>query len=75
MKQAGRPQRLRVNSPKLAEALGKLQPKIEVICAPTPEFDTIIELFEQTVLNEPPGSLQNESPEQAGVETQAAVLL
>ncbi|MFX8840829.1 hypothetical protein ABTM78_20960, partial [Acinetobacter baumannii] len=27
MKQAGRPQRLRVNSPKLAEALGKLQPK------------------------------------------------
>lgn len=74
MKQAGQPQRLRVNSPRLAEALGKLQPKIEVICAPTPEFDAIIELFEQTLRNEPPGSLQNEVPEEAGVETQAAVL-
>lgn len=36
-----RPDRVRVASPELAEALRDGQPDLEVVCAPTPEFDAI----------------------------------
>lgn len=39
-----RPARIRVATPELAEALRKtVEPAIEVVCAPTPEFDALLE--------------------------------
>jgi hypothetical protein len=70
----GKPQRLRVSSPELAEALGKLQPRIEVVCAPTPQVDLVFKLFEKHLSEDPPAPAPKRSSPQVGVITQAALV-
>ncbi len=49
------PDRVRVASPELAEALRAGHPKLDVVCAPTPELDAVFEVMRERLERDPPG--------------------
>jgi hypothetical protein len=73
--QPGLPQRLRVASPELAEVLSELRPRIEIVCAPTPEIDAVLAAIEKE-LGEDDGEASSwDTPvSDLGLEVKAALL-
>lgn len=62
------PQRVRVASPALAEALRAGYPGMEVVCAPTPEFDDVLQAMRESMDPQPDDEQSYLSP---GVDPEA----
>ena len=59
----GAPSRVRVASTELANALRKAFPKLEIVCAPTPELDEMVIRMSEALMTEPEDSIEVASPE------------